>query len=179
MTIEGTTRRDLLRRGALIGGATVWAVPAVQALSMAAGHAETTSGTPPVVNPPGNGGNGGVTPGVPDTPGVPNTPSVPTGGGGTPIKGTTGGPATGGGKKSGGSGGNIGGGGGGYSSSGGGGGNNGGAGGAGRRLPRTGFEVGPLLGAGAAATAAGVGLVALGRQRQEHSSTDEAGSTPA
>lgn len=127
MTIEGTTRRDLLRRGALIGGATVWAVPAVQALSMAAAHAEPTSNPPPVPTP---------------------SPS-PIGGGG-------------GGNGSGGGGG------------GGGGGNNGG-GDAGGRLPRTGFEVGPLLGAGAAATAAGVGLVALGK----HRSTDEPDDTPA
>ena len=35
-TTQGTTRRELLRRGALIGGATVWAIPAVQAVSMAA-----------------------------------------------------------------------------------------------------------------------------------------------
>ena len=125
MTIEGTTRRDLLRRGALIGGATVWAVPAVQALSMAAAHAEPTSNPPPVPTP---------------------SPS-PIGGGG-----------------------------GGNGSGGGGGGNNGGGGGgAGGRLPRTGFEVGPLLGAGVAATAAGVGLVALGK----HRSTDEPGDTPA
>ena len=160
MTIEGTTRRDLLRRGALIGGATVWAVPAVQALSMAAGHAATTSGTPPVVTPPV------VTPPVVTPPVV--TP--PNGGGGTPIGGGGGGPSTGGGNNGGGGGGN---------GSGGGAGNNSGGGGAAGRLPRTGFEVGPLLGAGAAATAAGVGLVALGRQRQEHSSTDEAGDTSA
>ena len=160
MTIEGTTRRDLLRRGALIGGATVWAVPAVQALSMAAGHAATTSGTPPVVTPPV------VTPPVVTPPVV--TP--PNGGGGTPIGGGGGGPSTGGGNNGGGGGGN---------GSGGGAGNNSGGGGAAGRLPRTGFEVGPLLGAGAAATAAGVGLVALGRQRQEHSSTDEPGDTSA
>ena len=165
MTIEGTTRRDLLRRGALIGGATVWAVPAVQALSMAAGHAATTSGTPPVVTPPV------VTPPV-VTPPVVTPPVVtpPNGGGGTPIGGGGGGPSTGGGNNGGGGGGN---------NSGGGAGNNSGGGGAAGRLPRTGFEVGPLLGAGAAATAAGVGLVALGRQRQEHSSTDEAGDTSA
>ena len=160
MTIEGTTRRDLLRRGALIGGATVWAVPAVQALSMAAGHAATTSGTPPVVTPPV------VTPPVVTPPVV--TP--PNGGGGTPIGGGGGGPSTGGGNNGGSGGGN---------GTGGGAGNNSGGGGAAGRLPRTGFEVGPLLGAGAAATAAGVGLVALGRQRQEHSSTDEAGDTSA
>ena len=80
MTIEGTTRRDLLRRGALIGGATVWAVPAVQALSMAAAHAESTSGTPPVDNPPVDN------PPV-DNPPVDNPPPVnpPTGGGGHPA----------------------------------------------------------------------------------------------
>ena len=147
MTIEGTTRRDLLRRGALIGGATVWAVPAVQALSMAAAHAEPTSNPTPVPTPspsPIGGGGGGSGGGNP----TPSPTPSPIGGGG-------------GGNGSGGGGG-------------GGGGNNGG-GGAGGRLPRTGFEVGPLLGAGAAATAAGVGLVALGK----HRSTDEPGDTPA
>jgi hypothetical protein len=36
--VEGITRRDLLKRGARIGGA-VWAIPVVQALNMAPAQA--------------------------------------------------------------------------------------------------------------------------------------------
>lgn len=41
---QGITRRDLLRRGAVLGGAVVWTTPVVQTLGM--GRAFAQSGTP-------------------------------------------------------------------------------------------------------------------------------------
>ena len=40
------SRRDVLRRGAVVGGALVWTVPVVQAVSMQAAHAESASAPP-------------------------------------------------------------------------------------------------------------------------------------
>lgn len=48
----GISRRDLMRRGAVIGGTLVWAAPAVQTVSRAA-LAQTT-GTPEPEDPPGD-----------------------------------------------------------------------------------------------------------------------------
>ncbi|MGH8893621.1 MAG: twin-arginine translocation signal domain-containing protein [Actinomycetes bacterium] len=48
----GISRRDVLRKSALVGGAMVWAVPAVQTLGAPAFAASTTVGEEP---PPGNG----------------------------------------------------------------------------------------------------------------------------
>ena len=42
---QGITRRDLLRRGAVLGGAVVWATPVVQTLGM--GRAFAQSASPP------------------------------------------------------------------------------------------------------------------------------------
>ena len=41
------TRRDLLRRGALISGAAVWTIPVIQVVSMTAAHADTPSAAAP------------------------------------------------------------------------------------------------------------------------------------
>ncbi|NHC45189.1 hypothetical protein [Motilibacter aurantiacus] len=41
------TRRDALKRGALVGGALVWTVPAIQSLSMGAADAASGSVPPP------------------------------------------------------------------------------------------------------------------------------------
>ena len=40
---EGVTRRDLLRRGAVLGGALAWSVPAVQTFGMQPAYAAATS----------------------------------------------------------------------------------------------------------------------------------------
>ena len=40
------SRRDALKRGAVIGGTLVWTVPVVQAVSMTAAHAESASAPP-------------------------------------------------------------------------------------------------------------------------------------
>ena len=45
----GTSRRDFIRKGAIVGGALVWAVPAVQSIGMRAASAQTVS---PPDNPP-------------------------------------------------------------------------------------------------------------------------------
>ena len=44
-TSQGITRRDLLRRGAVLGGAVVWTTPVVQTLGMGRAFAQTTSPT--------------------------------------------------------------------------------------------------------------------------------------
>ena len=40
---QGISRRDLLKRGAALGGAVVWATPVVQTLGMGRAYAQTTS----------------------------------------------------------------------------------------------------------------------------------------
>lgn len=47
----GISRRDLLKRGAVVGGALVWAAPVVQTISRSA--LAQTDGTPPPEEPPG------------------------------------------------------------------------------------------------------------------------------
>lgn len=42
-TSQGITRRDLLRRGAVLGGAVVWTTPVVQTLGMGRAFAQTAS----------------------------------------------------------------------------------------------------------------------------------------
>lgn len=42
---EGISRRDLLRKGAVLGGAVVWAAPVVQTLGMGRAYAQTASPT--------------------------------------------------------------------------------------------------------------------------------------
>ena len=42
---EGISRRDLLRKGAVLGGAVAWATPVVQTLSMGRAFAQTASPT--------------------------------------------------------------------------------------------------------------------------------------
>ncbi|HJQ91899.1 MAG TPA: hypothetical protein VJ950_09340 [Acidimicrobiia bacterium] len=42
---QGITRRDLLRRGAVLGGAVIWATPVVQTLGMGRAFAQTASPT--------------------------------------------------------------------------------------------------------------------------------------
>ena len=41
---QGLSRRDLLRRGAVVGGTLVWAVPAMEVLSLTSAHASSPSG---------------------------------------------------------------------------------------------------------------------------------------
>jgi hypothetical protein len=53
---SGPSRRTTLKRGLAIGGAAVWAIPAVQALSVSAASAEDTSAPPPPPPPPPSGG---------------------------------------------------------------------------------------------------------------------------
>lgn len=65
-------RRDMLRRGALVGGALVWTVPVVQSLSLTPAHAESPSA-------PGNPGNPG-NPNVPAGPGNPPQAGAPQAG---------------------------------------------------------------------------------------------------
>jgi hypothetical protein len=45
------TRRDALKRGAVVGGALAWTVPAIQVISLTAARAESPS-APPVRQPP-------------------------------------------------------------------------------------------------------------------------------
>lgn len=47
---QGITRRDLLRRGAVLGGAVVWATPVVQTLGMGRAFAQTASPCSPGVS---------------------------------------------------------------------------------------------------------------------------------
>ena len=42
-TPRGLSRRDALKRGALVGGAVLWTVPAIQTITMTAAHAATPS----------------------------------------------------------------------------------------------------------------------------------------
>ncbi len=44
--LTGPSRRTTLKKGLAVGGAAVWAVPAVQALATTAAHAQQTSGVP-------------------------------------------------------------------------------------------------------------------------------------
>jgi hypothetical protein len=80
----GYSRRAALKRGAVVGGAVVWAVPAVQAISMISASAENPSAPQPPANPP--------TPGTPTTgqtpPVVQSTPAVSA-----PVAGTNTAPA--------------------------------------------------------------------------------------
>lgn len=86
-------RRDMLKRGAVVGGTLVWTVPVVQSLSLTPAHAESPSA-------PGNPGN----PDVPNNPApnnpepnnpAPNNPpaaqpgAAPSGGSGLAETGTT------------------------------------------------------------------------------------------
>lgn len=51
----GLSRRDLLKRGAVVGAAAAWTVPLVQVVSMTPAHADSPSAppvNPPPVNPP-------------------------------------------------------------------------------------------------------------------------------
>ncbi len=46
---QGITRRDLLKKGAVLGGAVVWVTPIVQSVGMGRAFAQTTSPcTPPI-----------------------------------------------------------------------------------------------------------------------------------
>ena len=59
--VSGISRRSMLKRGALVGATAVWAVPAIQAVSMTPAHADTPSA------PGGGGGIGGGGDGPPVT----------------------------------------------------------------------------------------------------------------
>jgi hypothetical protein len=75
----GATRRDFLKRSAIVGGA-VWAIPAVQMVSMSAAHADSPS-APSNPGTPSTPGNPAVPPGNPVVPpGGPSTELPPTGG---------------------------------------------------------------------------------------------------
>jgi hypothetical protein len=93
--VPAISRRDALKRGALVGGSLVWTVPVVQAVSLTAAHAENPS-APPV----GGGGSGGGGISKPSTPAgpaapigraAPLQPEVPAeqGGGRLPFTGTS------------------------------------------------------------------------------------------
>jgi hypothetical protein len=66
---EQVSRRQALKRGAFVGGALVWTVPVVQAVSMTAAHAESASAPPPRARQISGGGSSGggstVPPGTP------------------------------------------------------------------------------------------------------------------
>ena len=47
---QGITRRDLLKRGAALGGAVVWATPVVQTLGMGRAFAQTASPCSPAIS---------------------------------------------------------------------------------------------------------------------------------
>ncbi len=69
---EGISRRDLLRKGAVLGGAVVWATPVVQTLGMGRAYAQTAS-------PTGDGGKdisyiGIMLTGCPEVEGPPPSP---------------------------------------------------------------------------------------------------------
>lgn len=64
---RGISRRDLLRRGAVVGATAAWTVPLVQVVSMTPAHADSPS-APPVNPPPMT---------TPDTPPPPITSSAP------------------------------------------------------------------------------------------------------
>ncbi len=49
----GITRREALKRGALVGGAVAWSIPAIQLIAMTSAHAERPSGSTPPAKPPG------------------------------------------------------------------------------------------------------------------------------
>jgi hypothetical protein len=53
------SRRQALKRGAAVGGALVWTVPVVQAVSMTAGHAVSASAPPPPKQKHVTGGSAG------------------------------------------------------------------------------------------------------------------------
>ncbi|MBI1758400.1 MAG: hypothetical protein HYR62_04135 [Actinobacteria bacterium] len=72
----GVTRRAALKRGAIVGGALVWTVPVVQAISLTSAHAEAASA------PPSTGGNPG-TPPVGEQPPGQRAGSTPAGASGT------------------------------------------------------------------------------------------------
>jgi hypothetical protein len=62
---RGLSRREVLKRGAIVGAATVWTVPLISAISMTPAHADTTSapstnhndGPPAAQTPEGDGGS--------------------------------------------------------------------------------------------------------------------------
>lgn len=49
----GVSRRNLLKRGAVVGVAAAWTIPLVQVVSMTPAHADSPS-APPVTPPPNN-----------------------------------------------------------------------------------------------------------------------------
>lgn len=86
------TRRELVRRGLLVGGAVVWTTPLVQTLSISDAAAvgsppPSAPGAPPAA-PPGVGVEGGSTGTAPSQPGPTET--------GTAVEGTKSGPNNGG-----------------------------------------------------------------------------------
>ncbi len=65
---SGINRRDLLKRGAVVGAAAAWTVPVLQIVSMTSAHADSPSSP---------GGGGGGQPVVPNQPGAPIDTTVP------------------------------------------------------------------------------------------------------
>jgi hypothetical protein len=84
----GLTRRQALKRGAVVGAAAVWTVPAIQAVSLTSAHADSPSAppphNPPPHNPPANPPPTGHTPKPPTHPTHPAHPT-PTKSGTTPA----------------------------------------------------------------------------------------------
>jgi hypothetical protein len=84
---SGVTRRQALKRGAAVGAAAVWTVPAIQVVSLTAAHADSPSAPPPHNPPPSKPPeNPPVNPPAttPHTPPSSATPTTPTGGGSVP-----------------------------------------------------------------------------------------------
>lgn len=55
------SRREVLRRSAVAGGAAVWMVPVVQRIGMSAAHAQVPSPVPTTQRPPDTGGTSSTT----------------------------------------------------------------------------------------------------------------------
>ncbi len=47
LDLSGLTRRDALKRGAIIGGVALWLTPAIEILGVGRRHAQAASGPPP------------------------------------------------------------------------------------------------------------------------------------
>ena len=75
---QAVTRRQALKRGAVVGGALVWTVPAIQAVSLTAAHADSPSAPPTHRSRPPAASAGGT--GSPVVGSLPNTgTSLPVG----------------------------------------------------------------------------------------------------
>jgi hypothetical protein len=76
--VSGVSRRDLLKKGAVVGVTAAWTIPLVQVVSMTPAHADSPSAppAPPTNNPPLPTGAT-----IPVTPSGATGPATVTGGG--------------------------------------------------------------------------------------------------